>query len=281
MRYIEVCIEIKPFTQEFAEIAMAILDELPFESYNIEEPYLLCYIREDDFSDELLRANISNFNIPSVNISTTTRLIESCNWNALWESNFDPVFIDNRCVVKASFHKGIKPRKYNILIDPKMAFGTGHHQTTRLMMEALLEESIDGKKVLDMGCGTAVLAILAAKMGAALPVYAVDIDEVAVESSKENAKKNRLQGKIEAFTGDASFIEKESYDIILANINKNIILKDLDIYALGLKPAGLLILSGFYNGDVDEIQRESVTCGLSGYYHNSLNDWAVLKYIKG
>ena len=178
-------------------------------------------------------------------------LIPEQNWNALWESSFEPVVIDGRCTIKASFHKGLPRTKYTIVIDPKMAFGTGHHQTTTLIIKSMLahEKDIRGLQVLDMGCGTGILSILAAKMKAAVPVHAIDIDPVAVRSARENARRNRVPDRIHTLCGDASLIQAGKYDLILANINRNIILEDLSTYARGMKPGALLITSGFYEED--------------------------------
>ena len=209
-------------------------------------------------------------------------LIPEQNWNALWESSFEPVVIDGRCTIKASFHKGLPRTKYTIVIDPKMAFGTGHHQTTTLIIKTMLahEKDIRGLQVLDMGCGTGILSILAAKMKAAVPVHAIDIDPVAVRSARENARRNRVPDRIHTLCGDASLIQAGKYDLILANINRNIILEDLSTYARGMKPGALLITSGFYEEDSAMIEAEAVRQGLEPLGSDSLERWATVTFRK-
>lgn len=203
-------------------------------------------------------------------VSFSTNYIKEQNWNLPWEEQFSPIVVDGLCTVKADFHKGLKRTRFNITIRPNMAFGTGHHQTTTLMMRTLLrlagaepwpkpnetessvqpENMLKGMQVLDMGTGTGILAILAAKLGALRPVHAIDIDATAVNSAKENLWKNRLHRAVVALYGDASLIQANKYNIILANINRNILLEDLSTYARGLKPGGLLVMSGFYKKDI-------------------------------
>ncbi|MEH6306483.1 50S ribosomal protein L11 methyltransferase [Olivibacter sp. CPCC 100613] len=180
-------------------------------------------------------------------VSYSRQEISPRNWNAVWESNFEPIIIDKRCYVRATFHEPEPDFEYEVIIDPKMAFGTGHHQTTSLMMEYLLESSVAGKRVLDMGCGTGILAILAAKIGAER-VVAIDYDPVCYESVKENVELNQVS-VIEVLCGSKEVIPHEPYDLILANINRNILLDQLEVYSAVLKPHGQLFLSGFYDGD--------------------------------
>ena len=181
--YIEVSIKITPFNEENAEIVTAEVSELPFESFSNEDPYLKCYIQKDLYDAQALKLYLSGLDGYGFNIEHSANLIPATNWNAVWESQFNPIVVDNLCTIKASFHEGLKRTRFNITIDPKMAFGTGHHQTTYMMCRALLqnEDAVRGKVVMDMGCGTAVLAILAAKMKAS-KVYGIDIDAVAAIS---------------------------------------------------------------------------------------------------
>ena len=280
MDFTEVNIEIVPFSEEFAEIVIAAIEELPVESFVIEAPILKAYIPKDKYDFFQLEKALSGLNELSL-FKTSVKVgnIASQNWNALWESNFDPIVVAGKCTIKASFHKGLLKSRYNITIDPKMAFGTGHHQTTSLMVEAILAADIKGKKVLDMGCGTGILAILAAKMGAATPVDAIDIDPVAVESARENSRKNRVGDKIILFEGDSSLITEGSYDIILVNINRNIILKDMTLYVKGLKRNGLLILSGFYADDNKVIIDVANKCNLSLIEEREKDGWSVIKFL--
>ena len=173
--YIEVAIKIAPFTEENAEIVTAEISELPFESFSSDDPYLKCYIQKELYDAAVLKVVLSGLEGYGFDIDWSANLIPATNWNALWESQFEPIVVDGKCTIKASFHEGLKKTRFNITIDPKMAFGTGHHQTTFMMCRALLqnEDSVRDKVVLDMGCGTAVLAILAAKMKAS-KVYGID-----------------------------------------------------------------------------------------------------------
>ena len=281
MDYIEVRMEITPFKEEYAELVIAMTDEMGFESFSVEAPYLKGYIPQKDFSAHRLKCILSYFgNGGDFDFSYTYSLIPSQNWNKVWESNFDPIIIGNLCTVKAGFHKGLPLTKYNIRIDPKMAFGTGHHQTTSLMIRTMLQMKIRGKQVLDMGTGTGILAILAAKMGAKRPVHAIDIDRTAADSAAENSRRNRLSGAVRVECGDASLIQAGKYDVILANINRNILLEDLSTYSRGMRPDGCLLCSGFYTEDIPLLEREASRCGFRKVSHESQDNWAVVRFAK-
>jgi len=281
MNYIEVCIEINPYSEDTAEQIIAVIEDLPFESFVTEEPFLKGYIPQERHSVSDLKTLLSVFgNREDFSLTITNNFIEHENWNAVWESNYPPIIIGNRCTVKAGFHKGLPRTRYTIKIDPKMAFGTGHHNTTHLMVEAMLDMRFKGKKVLDMGCGTGILAILAAKMGAEAPVHAIDIDPVAVQSAIENSKKNRTGDKIKSLTGDASLIQRSRYDVILANINRNIILSDLNTYSEALLPGGTILLSGFYSSDAGMIEQEAQKYGLKRTLFREMENWSLLKLEK-
>ncbi|MFA6334049.1 MAG: 50S ribosomal protein L11 methyltransferase [Bacteroidales bacterium] len=281
MNYIEVWIGIKPFSEDFAEQIIAQIGELPFESFSIESPYLKAYIPEERFSCRNLKTLLSAYGSNTeFSITTETHFIREENWNILWESNFTPITFEKLCTVKASFHKGLSRTKYNITIDPNLAFGTGHHQTTYLMIESLLEEKVKGFRVLDVGCGTGILSILSAKMGAKPPVHAIDIDHLAVDSTKDNSHKNRVANKITCLLGDASVIQAARYDLVLANINRNIILSDIETYSKALSFGGRLFLSGFYTEDIPLILEEANKFGLEYLSKNSRENWAVLKLKK-
>ena len=282
MEYIEVSLEIDPFKDEYADIVTAEISDLGFESYLTEEPYLKAYIPKEQFSEPHLKTVLSLIPETDFKVRYTLNLIPEQNWNALWESSFEPVVIDGRCTIKASFHKGLPRTRYTITIDPKMAFGTGHHQTTSLIIRSMMqsEKDIRDKQVLDMGCGTGILSILAAKMKAAVPVHAIDIDPVAVRSARENAGRNRVGDRIKSLCGDASLIQAGKYDLIIANINRNIILEDLSTYSRGLRPEGRLITSGFYVEDCAMVEAEAARQGLERISSESMDRWATVTFKK-
>ena len=279
--YIEVAVKITPYTEENAEIVTAEISELPFESFSSEDPFLKCYIQKDMYDAQALKVVLSGLDGLGFTIDHTATLVPPVNWNAVWESQFPPIVVDNTCTIKASFHEGLKKTRFNITIDPKMAFGTGHHQTTYMMCRALLrnEESVRDKVVLDMGCGTAVLAILAAKMKAR-KVYGIDIDAIAAISAYDNARMNKVGTRIETYCGDASMLQRNTYDVILANINRNILLQDIPTYALSLHKDGLLFVSGFYVEDMPMLIGMAQNSGLEYVSHDSIDNWCCIKFRK-
>lgn len=191
---------------------------------------------------------------------------------------FSPIIIEDQCVIKSSFHKDVPPCKYEIIINPKMAFGTGHHQTTRLMMQEILKIDFTNKTVLDMGCGTGILAILASMKGAK-DLTAIDIDEWAYENIKENLETNNINNT-EIQIGDASLLGAKKYDIIIANINRNVLLEDINIYSSILKKGGILLLSGFYIEDVNILETEANKWDLQLDYFVELDNWAGMRLLK-
>ena len=279
--YIEVAVKVTPFTEENAEIITAEISELPFESFSSEDPFLKCYIQKDLYDAQALKVVMNGLDGMGFTYDITSTLVPPVNWNAVWESQFPPIVVDNKCTIKASFHEGLKKTRFNITIDPKMAFGTGHHQTTYMMCRALLqnEEEIRGKVVLDMGCGTAVLAILAAKMKAER-VYGIDIDAIAAISAYDNARLNKVGTRIETYCGDASLLQRNTYDVILANINRNILLQDMPTYALSLHKEGLLVVSGFYVEDMPMLIGMAQNSGLQYVSHDSIDNWCCIKFRK-
>lgn len=279
--YIEVAISIAPFTEENAEIVTAEISELPFESFSMEDPYLKCYIQKELYDAQALKVVLSGMEGMEFDLDFNANLMPAVNWNAVWESQFTPIVVDDRCTIKASFHKDLKKTRFNITIDPKMAFGTGHHQTTYMMCRALLqnEEAVKGKVVMDMGCGTAILAILAAKMKASR-VYGIDIDAVAAISAYDNARLNRVGKVMETYCGDASLLQRNSYDVLLANINRNILLQDMPTYAHSLHKEGLLFVSGFYVEDMPMLIGTAAANGLEYVSHDSMDNWCCIKFKK-
>ena len=279
--YIEVAVKLAPFTEENAEIVTAEISELPFESFVSEDPYLKCYIQKELYDAQALKVVMSGLNDYGFEAEYTTTPVPAVNWNAVWESQFTPIVVDGKCTIKASFHEGLKRTRFNITIDPKMAFGTGHHQTTFMMCRALLEneEAVKGKVVMDMGCGTAILAILAAKMKAA-KVYGIDIDAIAAISAYDNARLNKVGTRIETYCGDASLLQRNSYDVFLANINRNILLQDIPTYAVCIRKGGLLFVSGFYVEDMPMIVGMATGSGLEYVSHDSVDNWCCIKFRK-
>ena len=332
MDYIEVTFSIEPFSIENAEIVEAIVVDCGFESFVTEDEALKGYIPIDDYSAEIprrLKILLGDFcdRVPSpryssgaakdaaestagsmtseaasgFSVSFQTNYIKEQNWNLPWEEQFSPIVVDGLCTVKADFHKDLKRTKYNITIKPNMAFGTGHHQTTTLMMRTLLKlagvessgtaeskgsvgsqgcNALKGKQVLDMGTGTGILAILAAKLGALRPVHAIDVDVTAVNSAKENLWKNRLHKAVIVLYGDASLIQAGKYDIILANINRNILMEDLSTYQRGLRPGGLVVMSGFFGEDIPMLVERGAELGLTKVYSELLENWGLLVLAK-
>lgn len=280
MDYIAVHLNISPFSEMAAEIVEAEIVDLGFDSFTVEEPLLDAFIPQERFSEPNLKAVLSSFSGGDFEVSYTLEKIEQQNWNAVWESDFEPVVVKDTVTVKAPYHKDLPRTRYNITIDPKMSFGSGHHQTTCMMIEALLEErkSIKGKALLDMGCGTGILSIVAAKLGAGVPVHAVDIDPVCVRSANDNARRNRVGHKIITRCSDASILQKGQYDIILANINRNILLADMPTYVRAFKPSGgVLFISGFYTEDIPMLAEAAGRLGLDVAYTLSCDNWALVK----
>ncbi len=278
--YIEVTFQLEPFSEENAEILIAELEEVPFESFDTAGGYLKGYIPRELYSAQHLKLVLSGLDYDFIGGFNAT-LLPSINWNSLWESQFTPIVVDGLCTIKATFHKGLKRTRFNITIDPKMAFGTGHHQTTYMMCRALLqnEDLVKGKILMDMGCGTGILAILAAKMGAE-HTYGIDIDHVAAISAYDNARLNRVSRHVETYRGDASLLQRGKYDVLLANINRNILLQDIPTYAQCIRKDGLLVVSGFYKEDVQMISMCATQAGLQYAGEDSMDSWACVKFRK-
>lgn len=273
--YIEVHIVLDP-PEPGLEILIAHLAQLPFDSVLETEDGLKAYIPEKDWQ-ESYRNLLEQVFFPDTRLALSVSTIKAQNWNATWEAGFDPIHIDDRCTIRAPFHPRSEAR-YDIEIMPKMSFGTGHHETTYLMVQLLLDEEISGKKVLDMGCGTGILAILACKMKAA-EVRAIDIDPWSYENTLENIARNRCES-IQVIHGDASLLNTSSqFNIILANINKNTLLKDIPVYAAHLESGGLLALSGFFQDDLLDIDTACQKAGFSREKFLEKNKWVAAKYV--
>ena len=278
MNYIEVHLVIKPFEEYISDVLAEELGEIGFDSFVPSEEGLDAYIPESLFEESKLIGMLTEFPFET-SIEYKISQIESKNWNEEWEKNFfEPIVIGNDCVIHSSFHKNVPQAKYDIVIDPKMAFGTGHHETTSLVIGRLLKMELVGKTLLDMGCGTAVLAILAAMRGAK-DILAIDIDTWCTENSLENLAINKIEG-IEVKLGGAELLTGLHFDIVIANINRNILLADMEQYANCLSSGGELYMSGFYKEDIVLIEAEANRNGLKLIDFNEKNNWVVVKTIK-
>lgn len=258
-----------------SEILIAELGEKPFESFIETDNGIVAYIQKE-FSNDTILEDIQILNSPEFKITYIIEEIDQVNWNEEWEKNFEPIDVDGTCHVRAPFHEKTDA-KFDIVIEPKMSFGTGHHETTHMMIQHLLEMDVTDLKTLDMGCGTAILAILA-EMKGAKPIDAIDIDNWCYLNSIENAERNNCK-EISVYEGDASLLPGKKYDLIIANINRNILLNDMKQYAECLNPKGILLLSGFYNEDIPAIDECCSNNVLKFVKKLERNNWVSLKYI--
>ena len=258
-----------------SEILVAELGELPFESFIDSDLGIVAYIQKQFWIENMLD-DLHILSSPEFQVSYTIEEIDQVNWNEEWEKNFEAIEVDGICHVRAPFHPKTDA-KFDIVIEPKMSFGTGHHETTHMMIQHLLETDVAGKKTLDMGCGTAILAILA-EMKGAQPIDAIDIDNWCYLNSIENATRNNCN-QITVYEGDADLLIGKKYDLIIANINRNILLNDMQTYVDCLNKEGILLLSGFYNEDIPFIDASCTEKGLTYVKKFERNNWVSLKYI--
>ena len=275
MNYIEYTFTVCPSVPGL-EIAEAALSELPFESFTIEDGVLKAYIQEElfcenDFNDMFL------WDLPDMEISYEKKIIPQQDWNAVWESNFTPIDVDGKAMVRAPFHSA-PSSGIDIIIEPRMSFGTGHHQTTYMMMQHLLSMDIDGKDVCDMGCGTAVLAILAKKLGGK-NVVGIDIDQWAYDNAQDNIQANGVPD-ITVKLGGAEALGDEKFDILLANINRNILLRYMQDYCSAIRSGGHLLLSGFYVPDAPVLIEEAARYGFALVGTIEKDHWTALHLCK-
>ena len=273
MNYIEYDFTVSP-TEMGAEILMAELAEVGFDSFEDTPTGIKAYIPKDSWNEQILQ-DIYLLSNPEFTISYQITEIEQVNWNEEWEKNFSPIVVEDLCTVRANFHP-VPNTRYDIVITPKMSFGTGHHETTYMMLQQLLPLSLGGTKVLDMGCGTGILAIMAALRGAH-DITAIDIDPWCVENATENVQQNNCSF-ITIKEGDVSLIAGEQYNLILANINRNILLSDISAYTQALLPQGLLLVSGFYEEDLPAIKEKCQEVGLTYLSHIERNRWVSAKF---
>ncbi|WP_262732543.1 50S ribosomal protein L11 methyltransferase [Gaetbulibacter sp. NE] len=272
--YIGYYFKVQPL-QPAVEILIAELGYAGFESFVETEEGVTAYIQKEEWSETILD-DIQILNSNEFEISFSFEDIEQTNWNEEWEKNFTPIVVDEKCSVRAPFHD--KPNtEYDIIIEPKMSFGTGHHETTHMMIQYILNNDFKDKSVLDMGCGTGVLAILA-EMKGAKPIDAIDYDNWCYLNSLENVERNNCE-HITVLEGDASLLVDKHYDVIIANINRNILLNDLDKYVACLNKNGMLLLSGFYKDDIPVLEAECNKHMLKLVETLEKNHWVALKFL--
>ena len=276
MIYTQISFKINPDNQENREILVAMLSDLAFESFDESEEQIMGYIPGESVEMEEIKSITT---LLPFSVLIENELIPDKNWNEVWEKNyFKPLLIGKRCLVRAPFHKEFEPAEFELVIEPKMAFGTGNHETTTLVAEQILNMDLTGKTVLDMGCGTGILGMLASLKGAK-SVTAIDIDTWSFESTVENARLNNILN-LEAKLGDASLLGSESYEVIFANIHKNVIINDLPVYANVLQSDGNLYLSGFYKHDMADVKSKAESLGLIETGFQEKNSWVVYAFRK-
>lgn len=278
MSYQEVVFIQNEGAEAYRDVVIAELADLGFDTFEETAQGFTAYIPTNLYNEKAILNVLTHYK-EETQFSFSAKAIKHENWNTLWESNFHPISVADQVYVRATFHQPEPSFVYEIVIDPKMAFGTGHHQTTASVMELMLDEDFRGKKVLDMGCGTGILALLAKKMGAKT-VDAIDYDPLCFESTLENTELNTMTD-IQAILGGKEAIPNTSYEVILANINRNILLDQLDRYAQVLAPEGSLILSGFYEQpDLEIIKEAAHALGLRYERHLVKQEWTAAKFIK-
>ncbi|MEG1580646.1 MAG: 50S ribosomal protein L11 methyltransferase [Bacteroidaceae bacterium] len=279
MKYEKVMFGVSPCSETVCDVLVAVLAEVGFDSFVHTDKGVEAYLPLKKYSKEAVQQALAAFPMPNVEIDYLATEAEDKDWNAEWEKNyFQPIVIGNRCVVHSTFHTDVPKAEYDIAINPKMSFGTGHHATTNQIVAYLLDAELQGKSVLDMGCGTSILAILASMRGAN-PITAIDNDEWCVTNSKENLTLNAIQN-IAVRLGDASSIEGCQFDVIIANINRNILLADLPAYAATMHKGSQIYMSGFYVEDIPIIRARAENLGLSFIENTAQNRWAAVHFEK-
>ena len=279
MKYFEVTFTTSPCNETVNDVVSALAGEIGFESFVEWENGVQAYIQQSLFDEEALKSMVADFPLPDTTIEYTVVEAEDKDWNEEWEKNFfQPIVIGDRCCIHSTFHKDTPQTEYEILINPQMAFGTGHHETTSSIISELLEADLQGKSVLDMGCGTSILAILASMRGAD-PITAIDIDDWCVNNSRDNIALNGIEN-ITVEWGDANLLKgRAPFDVIIANINRNILLADMAQYAACMHPGSELFMSGFYVQDIPVIQEKAESLGMEFIHHREKNNWAAVKFI--
>jgi ribosomal protein L11 methyltransferase len=273
--YIEYVFNVIP-KEPGTEILIAELGYAGFESFVETATGVIAYVQKEEWNSEILQ-DVSILKSEEFSIDFEKKEIEQTNWNSEWEKNFEPIQVDDLVSIRAPFHED-KKLQYDIVIEPKMSFGTGHHETTHMMIQHLLTLDLENKSTLDMGCGTGILAIFA-EMKGAKPLDGIDIDNWCYLNSIENAERNNCN-HISFYEGDAALLTNQKYDVIIANINRNILLNDMETYTKCLNAGGILLLSGFYKEDISIIDKEVASYGLQLKNTLERNNWVSLKYLK-
>ncbi len=281
MKYFALDFQILPYEEAYADVLSALLAEVGCDSFEYTTAGVKAYIRQDDYDESQIKAVIDAFPFSDIKIKYEVDEPEMRNWNEEWErSGFEPIVIDGLCTIHASYHDNLPRLKYDILINPRMAFGSGTHETTSQLVELLLNADMTDKTVLDMGCGTCILGI-AMIMAGAKECVAIDIDEDSVENAKTNCELNGVDDKVSVQYGNASLLVdcamKERFNVVVANIHKNIIVNDMSQYVDSMVKGGKLLLSGFYTEDIPTVRQRAEELGLTVVHTQSKNNWAVVE----
>jgi ribosomal protein L11 methyltransferase len=276
MEYTKITCLLSPDNELARELLIAELGNAGFESFVETEDTVEAYIPSNEFFTEILTSE-SLQNNELFQFKYSAEVIADQNWNEVWEKNyFEPLLIENKCLIRAPFHDTYPVADYEIIINPRMAFGTGNHETTHLMIKAILDLDLSHKNVLDMGCGSGILSILSSMKGAS-EITAIDIDEWSFNNTVENAELNNILN-IRILLGDSGLLTEMSFDVILANIQRNILLQDMEAYRKVLKPGGELIMSGFYTADLPVIEEKAVSLGMKLISSGERSDWCAARF---
>ena len=276
MEYTKVTCVLNPDNHLARELLIADLGNVGFESFVETDDTVEAYIQSPDFSPEILTSEHFRKN-DFFHFEYSTEVIADQNWNEVWEQNyFEPLLIENKCLIRAPFHDTYPSAEYEIIINPRMAFGTGNHETTHLMILSILELEMKGKRVLDMGCGSGILSLFSSMKGAS-EITAIDIDEWSYNNTLENAELNQIRN-IKVLLGDAGLLEEQSFDIILANIQRNILLQDMEAYRKVLNQGGELVMSGFYTADLASITEKAASLDLKLTATYERSDWCAARF---
>ena len=277
--YYALRLDVQPCCTDATDLLAYLLGEAGYESFVPDEKGLTAYVRAELFSDDAVRSALADFPFDAI-VTASSELVEGQDWNAEWERNyFKPIVVGDRCVVHSSFHTDVPTAEFDIVIDPKMAFGTGHHATTALILTRLLDMELSGRPLIDVGTGTGILAILAAMRGA-VPVAGIEIDRFAWENACENVRLNS-HPEIAMLCGDAALLEALApADVVVANINRNVILADIARYAAAMRPGATLLLSGFYEADCPMVEEAAIAAGLEPCGRTTRDSWACVELRK-